>query len=83
LTLEVALVAADYLRNLVPNAGYLLYMLSYLNILVRDYQQATALNTTTCLADKKYYTERRGENFYSFYYIYNYYSLIYAAIFAG
>jgi tetratricopeptide (TPR) repeat protein len=82
-TPEVALVAADHLRNLVPDAGHLLHMPSHLNILVGDYQRATASNTAACLADEKYHKERGGENFYSFYRMHDYHSLIYAAMFAG
>jgi tetratricopeptide (TPR) repeat protein len=82
-TPEVALVAADHLLNLIPDAGHLVHMPSHLDILVGDYRRGIASNTAACLADEKYLAEYGGENFYSFYRMHNYHSLIYAAMFAG
>ena len=82
-TPEVALVAADHLRSLVPDAGHLVHMPSHLDILVGDYRRAIASNADACLADEKYLAEHGGDNFYSFYRMHNYHSLIYAAMFAG
>lgn len=80
---EVALVAADHLRNLSPDAGHLVHMPSHLDILVGDYRRAIDSNADACTADEKYHAEHGGENFYSFYRMHNYHSLIYAAMFAG
>jgi tetratricopeptide (TPR) repeat protein len=82
-TPEVALVAADHLRNLIPDAAHLVHMPSHLDILVGDYRRAIASNADACLADEKYYAEHGGDNFYSFYRMHDYHSLIYAAMFAG
>jgi len=82
-TPEVALVAADRLRNLIPDAGHLVHMPSHLDILVGDYRRGIASNADACLADEKYLAEHGGDNFYSFYRMHNYHSLIYAAMFAG
>ncbi|KAF1362839.1 TPR-like protein [Lizonia empirigonia] len=82
-TPEAALVAADHLRNLVPDAGHLVHMPSHLDILVGDYRRAIASNADACLADEKYHDEHGGDNFYSFYRMHDYHSLIYAAMFAG
>lgn len=82
-TPEVALVAADHLRTLTPDAGHLVHMPSHLDILVGDYRRAIASNADACLADEKYHDEHGGDNFYSFYRMHNYHSLIYAAMFAG
>lgn len=82
-TPEVALVAADHLRKLSPDAGHLVHMPSHLDILVGDYRRAIDSNADACIADEKYLTEHGGENFYSFYRMHNYHSLIYAAMFAG
>ncbi|KAH6614234.1 hypothetical protein C7974DRAFT_404750 [Boeremia exigua] len=82
-TPEAALVAADYLRNLIPDAGHLVHMPSHLDILIGDYRRAIASNADACLADEKYHDEHGGDNFYSFYRMHNYHSLIYAAMFAG
>jgi hypothetical protein len=82
-TPEAALVAADHLRNLIPDAGHLVHMPSHLDILVGDYRRAIASNADACLADEKYLVEHGGDNFYSFYRMHDYHSLIYAAMFAG
>jgi tetratricopeptide (TPR) repeat protein len=82
-TPEAALVAADHLRNLIPDAGHLVHMPSHLDILVGDYRRAIASNADACLADEKYLAGHGGDNFYSFYRMHDYHSLIYAAMFAG
>jgi tetratricopeptide (TPR) repeat protein len=82
-TPEAALVAADRLRNLIPDAGHLVHMPSHLDILVGDYRRAVASNADACLADEKYAAERGNHNFYTFYRMHDYHSLIYAAMFAG
>lgn len=82
-TPEVALVAADHLRKLIPDAGHLVHMPSHLDILVGDYRRAIDSNADACLADEKYHAEHGGDNFYSFYRMHDYHSLIYAAMFAG
>ncbi|CAI6275830.1 unnamed protein product [Periconia digitata] len=82
-TPEAALVAADYLRTLSPDAGHLVHMPSHLDILIGDYRRAIASNADACLADEKYLADRGGQNFYTFYRMHNYHSLIYAAMFAG
>lgn len=82
-TPEVALVAADHLRTLSPDAGHLVHMPSHLDILVGDYRRAIASNADACTADEKYLDRHGGDNFYTFYRMHNYHSLIYAAMFAG
>jgi tetratricopeptide (TPR) repeat protein len=59
------------------------HMPSHLDILVGDYRRAIDSNADACLADEKYVAEHGGDNFYSFYRMHNYHSLIYAAMFAG
>jgi hypothetical protein len=59
------------------------HMPSHLDILVGDYRRAIDANTDACLADEKYVAEHGARNFYSFYMMHNYHSLIYAAMFAG
>ena len=82
-TPELALVAADHLRDLIPDAGHLVHMPSHLDILVGDYRRAIASNADACIADEKYLAEYGGNNFYTFYRMHDYHSLIYAAMFAG
>jgi tetratricopeptide (TPR) repeat protein len=82
-TPEVALIAADHLRTISPDAGHLVHMPSHLDILIGDYRRAIASNADACLADEKFLAENGGDNFYTFYRMHNYHSLIYAAMFAG
>ncbi|KAL1798765.1 hypothetical protein ACET3X_002802 [Alternaria dauci] len=82
-TPEAALVYADHLRKLTPDGGHLLHMPSHLDILVGDYRRAIDANADACLADEKYVAEHGAKNFYSFYMMHNYHSLVYAAMFAG
>jgi tetratricopeptide (TPR) repeat protein len=82
-TPEAALVPADHLRNLVPDAGHLVHMPSHLDILVGDYRRAISSNADACLADEKFLAERGGDNFYTFYRLHDYHSLVYAAMLAG
>jgi tetratricopeptide (TPR) repeat protein len=58
-------------------------MPSHLDILVGDYRRAIESNADACYADEKYLAKHGGNNFYSFYRMHNYHSLIYAAMFAG
>jgi hypothetical protein len=69
-TPEAALVTADRLRKLCPDASHLVHMGSHIDILVGDYRRAIDSNTDACLADEKYLAEHGGDNFYSFYRMY-------------
>lgn len=79
-TPEVALVPADQLRDLVPDAGHLRHMPSHLDVLVGDYRRSIDSNMKATLADDRFYARHGGNNFYSFYRLHNYHSLIYAAM---
>ncbi|KAJ5100131.1 hypothetical protein N7532_007132 [Penicillium argentinense] len=82
-TPEAALVPADHLRNLVPDGGHMHHMPSHLDVLIGDYRRSIDSNMKVTMADDKYYRHEGGLNFYSFYRIHNYHSLIYAAMMAG
>lgn len=82
-TPEVALVPADHLRDLVPDAGHLRHMPSHLDILVGDYRRSIDCNMKATFADDKFFARQGGKNFYSFYRLHNYHSLIYACMLAG
>ncbi|KAJ4301671.1 hypothetical protein N0V90_003764 [Kalmusia sp. IMI 367209] len=82
-TPEVALVAADHLRNLCPEAGHLVHMPSHIDVLVGDYRRAVASNAEACLADEKYFSEQGGDDFYTIYRVHDYHFLAYAAMLAG
>lgn len=82
-TPEAALVAADHLRNLCPDAGHLVHMGSHIDIQVGDYRRAVASNAEACIADEKFFSEQGGNNFYTIYRLHDYHFLAYAAMFAG
>lgn len=80
---EVALRAADALRDLVPDAGHLRHMPSHIDLLCGDYHAALVANAQAILADRKY-LERVGPfNFYTLSRCHDYHFKIYAAMFLG
>ena len=82
-TPEAALVSADHLRDLAPDGGHLFHMPTHLDVLVGDYRRAIECNMKATVADDKFFARAGGQNFYSFYRLHNYHSLIYAATLAG
>ncbi|KAK9240228.1 hypothetical protein V1525DRAFT_249117 [Lipomyces kononenkoae] len=80
---ELGLNAADHLRGLIPDAGHLHHMPSHLDVLIGDYRRSIASNSEANRADEKFLARSGAKNFYSFYRLHNYHSLIYAAMFAG
>lgn len=78
-----ALPAADKLRHLVPDGGHIHHMPTHLDILVGDYRRSVDSNTAAVIADEKYLAKEGGKNFYSFYRLHNYHSLIYAGMLLG
>lgn len=80
---ELALTAADYLRDLIPDAGHLRHMPSHLDLLVGDYRRAVAANAVAIAADEKYVRNEGSAGFYTMYRLHDYHSLIYAAMFAA
>lgn len=82
-TPERAVSVADRLRGMSPDAGHLRHMPSHLDILIGDYRRAIASNTEAVAADEKYLAHEGGMNFYTYYRVHDYHSLVYAAMFAG
>ncbi|CRG83831.1 hypothetical protein PISL3812_01187 [Talaromyces islandicus] len=82
-TPEIALAAADIIRNLVPDAGHMAHMPTHLDVLVGEYRRAMEYNYKATIADDKFFADQGGVNFYSFYRLHNYHSLIYASMLAG
>ncbi|TGO89806.1 hypothetical protein BPOR_0093g00170 [Botrytis porri] len=80
---ELGLNAADHLRDLIPDAGHLHHMPSHLDVLIGDYRRAIASNYNSTIADDKFLSRSGGNNFYTFYRLHDFHSLIYAAMFAG
>ncbi|MFT4726058.1 MAG: tetratricopeptide (TPR) repeat protein [Granulosicoccus sp.] len=82
-TPEVALRAADELRDLVPDAGHLKHMSTHIDVLCGHYQDVVKGNNASILADLKYWNEHGAMNFYSMYRIHNYHFKLYGAMFQG
>lgn len=82
-TPEKALVVADHLRGLVPDAGHLQHMPTHLDILCGDYRRAIASNSDAIRADEKFLARAGPVNFYTLYRSHDYHFRIYAAMFSG
>ena len=82
-TPEVALAAANQLRDATPGLGHLLHMPSHIDIWLGDYQSAIEANRKGIAADKEFLRREGPINFYSLYRIHNYHFLAYAAMFDG
>ncbi|MDT0548089.1 MULTISPECIES: hypothetical protein [Streptomyces] len=82
-TPEKALVVADQLRGLVPDAGHLHHMPSHLDVLCGDYRHVVEVNTDAIAADEKYLRHAGAMNFYTLYRCHNYHFKIYGAMFLG
>ncbi|KAF4167619.1 hypothetical protein CNMCM6936_004676 [Aspergillus lentulus] len=78
---ELGINVADQLRDLMPDAGHIHHMPTHLDILIGDWRRSIASNYKATLADDKYV--RRPYNFYTFYRLHDYHSLIYAAMLCG
>jgi tetratricopeptide (TPR) repeat protein len=82
-TPELGINAADHLRDLIPDAGHVRHMPTHLDILVGDWRRSIDSNYKSTVADDKYVQRAGAVNFYTFYRLHDYHSLIYACIFAG
>ena len=82
-TPEEALIVADDLRHLVPDAGHLKHMSTHIDVLCGNYQDVVAGNSAGIEADLKYYELNGGMNFYSLYRVHNYHFKLYGAMFLG
>lgn len=82
-TPELALPVCDIIRTLIPDAGHMTHMPTHIDVLVGEYDRAIKCNYRATVADDKFFARQGGVNFYSFYRLHNYHSLIYAAMLAG
>ncbi|KAL3247432.1 hypothetical protein ABHI18_012406, partial [Aspergillus niger] len=82
-TPEKGIYAADHLRDLVPDAGHIHHMPTHLDILIGDWRASIRSNYRSTLADDRYAAKAGHNNFYTFYRLHDYHSLIYAAMFAA
>ena len=82
-TPEKALVAGDFLRELVPDAGHLIHMPTHIDIQCGEYRDTLHWNQKGIEADLKI-AEREGRlNFYTAYRVHNYHFALYGAMFLG
>lgn len=82
-TPEDALVVADRLRGLVPDAGHLEHMPTHLDVLCGDYRRVVSSNRDAISADEKFADREGAMNFYTLYRAHNYHFTIYGAMFLG
>jgi len=82
-TPEVAVVVADRLRGLVPDAGHLEHMPTHLDVLIGDYRRAISSNLSAIAADETYLAQAGPMNFYTLYRSHNRHFVIYGAMFLG
>ncbi len=66
---EMALMAAERLKNLTSNSGHLLHMPSHIYMLVGDYLQAARSNEEAIAADREYIREYGVEGIYPVHYL--------------
>ncbi|KAL2394201.1 hypothetical protein ABEF92_000208 [Exophiala dermatitidis] len=76
-------ISCDIIRELVPDAGHMAHMATHIDVLVGEYRRSMTSNYEATVADDKYFHRYGGVNFYSFYRLHDYHSLIYAAMLAG
>ncbi|HEX7000814.1 MAG TPA: hypothetical protein VF164_03885 [Trueperaceae bacterium] len=79
---EVALRAADALRDLVPDSGHLRHMASHIDVLNGLYHDSLIANERAIRADDEYFA-RNGDGFYTLYRCHNIHFKIYSAMFLG
>jgi len=79
-TAELALPAADRLRNRIPGAGHLVHMPSHIDIRLGHYNEAVIANQRGISVDSSWASQG---GFYTIYRAHNYHFLAYAAMFDG
>ena len=82
-TPELALPAAEMIREIFPDTGHTFHMPAHIDVLVGDYRRAVEYNYKATVADDKYFQHNGGLTFYSYYRLHDYHSLIYAAMLGG
>ncbi len=80
---ELALKAADALRDLVPDAGHLVHMPTHIDVLCGDYEKVLRWNLRAIKADLKYYDVNGAFNIYTGYRQHNYHFVISGAMYLG
>ena len=78
---EQGLVAADRLRDIVPDGGHLHHMPTHLDVLCGDYRRVVSSNSAAILADERFLHRNGPMNFYTLYRSHDYHFKIYGAMF--
>lgn len=79
-TPEVALPAANMLRDRIPGAGHLVHMPAHIDLRLGHYDEAIQANQRAIVASLPYAKE---QNFFTIYRTHNYHFLCFAAMFEG
>ena len=80
---ERAMIAADQLRELVPDAGHLLHMPSHIDVLCGQYYNAIVANNRAIAVDKMFAARDGVLTDYTFYRAHNIHFKVYAAMLLG
>jgi tetratricopeptide (TPR) repeat protein len=80
---ERALRAADWLRDLVPDAGHLRHMPSHIDVLCGHYAEVVEANDKAIAADQRYFEREGPMHFYALYRAHNFHFKLYGAMFQG
>lgn len=80
---ERALRAADWLRDLVPDAGHLRHMATHIDVLCGQYHDVVASNHAAIMADRKFLERAGANNVYTLYRIHDLHFKLYGAMFLG
>jgi tetratricopeptide (TPR) repeat protein len=82
-TPEVALRAADRLRDLVPDSGHLTHMPTHIDVLCGNYHDVIVGNQKAVEADRRWLEREGPYNVYTLYRNHNHHFVIYGALFMG
>jgi len=80
---EVAVEAADRLRNLVPGSGHLVHMPAHIYARVGRWKDAAEANQRAIKADREYRRRSPAQGFYNIYMAHNHHFLSWAAMMQG
>jgi len=78
-----ALRAGDRLRDLVPDAGHLIHMPTYIDVLCGHYRDVLVYNQKAIVADRKFLAREGAMNVYALYRTHDHHFAIYGAMFLG
>ncbi|KAM0491088.1 hypothetical protein ACHAP8_010977 [Fusarium lateritium] len=80
---EKAIIAADQLRQLVPDGSHMQHMATHIDIACGDYRRGIESNQNAMTSDDKFFAEGSASTLYTAYRTHNIHVLVYAAMMAG